>query len=72
MNQANKDTDLLIQYLRLSNLTQEDVKAILIILGNSENDHRMMERLHGLWEEDPNRVLSLEELLTIAESIRKY
>ena len=62
MYQSSKDTDLLIQYLRLSNLTQEDVKAILIILGNSENDHRMMERLHALWEEDPNRVLSLEEL----------
>ena len=66
MDQVNI-TEFLIRGLQTLPLSEEDITVILAILDNEENERRMVGRLVNLGREP-----SLEELLTIAESIRKY
>ena len=67
MDRVTEDTRFLIHGLKTLGLTVEDTVAILTILGSPENDRRMIDRMCKLGREP-----SLEDLLTMAELVRKY
>ena len=67
MDRVTEDTRFLIQGLATLHLSEEVIAVILAILGNPENDGKMIDWLCTL-DKEP----TLERLLRVAEFIRKH